>query len=243
VLDPRHRSTSMHRRSVPRSLWLGVLELRWVRVERASERLEASRFDSIIGSFGWLVDYVGDRNAANGCETAVSSDPSHCGGCNTVCSTLNVATAVCVNGVCNPACKPGNAHCKGTTNTGCETSILSDISTCVGEGRPCTAWLILWCNRSMNAAWCDGRQLWRLLACMLEQQRHSFVFGRSVLGTMPQRILGLQQQQGHRWMRVEYSQRLVELRIVWIAMQHQPRDTIVHRRSVPRNVPDRLGKL
>jgi len=124
----------MHRRSVPRSLWLGVLELRWVRVERERERFEASRFDSTIGSFGWLVDCVGDRNAANGCETAVSSDPSHCGGCNTVCSTLNVAAAVCVNGVCNPACKPGNAHCSGTMNTGCETSILSDISTCVGWG-------------------------------------------------------------------------------------------------------------
>ena len=124
-----------------------------------------------------------------------------------------------------------------------QTLVRVLVGGLVGEGRPCTTWLISWCNRSMNSAWWDGRQLWRLLARMLEQQCHSFVFGRSVLRTMPQRILGLQQQQGHRWMRVEYSQRLVELWIVWIAMQHQPRDTIVHRRSVPRNVPDRLGKL
>ena len=98
------------------------------------ERKQQSRFESMnarIGSFDWLIDCVGDRNPANGCETAVSSDPSHCGGCTTVCSTLNVATAVCVNGVCNPACKSGYAHCSGTMNTGCESLVLSSARTCI----------------------------------------------------------------------------------------------------------------
>src|SRR5262249_6936191 len=53
-----------------------------------------------------------DGNAANGCETNLSSDVNHCNGCGNACPVPPNAAAVCVLGVCGAgACNPGFANC------------------------------------------------------------------------------------------------------------------------------------
>jgi hypothetical protein len=75
----------------------------------------------------------------DGCEVNVGSDPSHCGGCATVCSTNNIATPTCGGGVCNGACNAGFADCNGNKLTdGCETNISANTADCGGCGLVCS---------------------------------------------------------------------------------------------------------
>jgi hypothetical protein len=71
-----------------------------------------------------------DNNAANGCETSLQSDTSHCGGCATVCST-NHATAACAAGTCQvQACSPGFGNCDANASNACELDTLSSVAHC-----------------------------------------------------------------------------------------------------------------
>jgi hypothetical protein len=79
-----------------------------------------------------------DGNAANGCETNLRSDVSHCGACNNVCVGAN-ATMVCVNGTCRiGVCDPGFDDCDGTVGNGCETNLRSDVNHCGACDHACT---------------------------------------------------------------------------------------------------------
>jgi len=49
------------------------------------------------------------------------NDPNNCGGCNVVCSGLNVDTRQCTSGACNPVCSFGWQSCDGNLTNGCET--------------------------------------------------------------------------------------------------------------------------
>lgn len=69
-----------------------------------------------------------DNNPANGCETAVLADSSHCGACDVVCP---VGTA-CQGGVC--ACPGGQLVCGGTC-----TTVASDPTNCGGCGNVCSS--------------------------------------------------------------------------------------------------------
>jgi hypothetical protein len=78
-----------------------------------------------------------DGLAANGCETPVFNDPDNCGGCGQVCSGDNISRS-CHAGTCNGACLPGYDDCNGDKRTdGCETSLLTDPSSCGACGASC----------------------------------------------------------------------------------------------------------
>jgi hypothetical protein len=70
-----------------------------------------------------------DGNTANGCEQDVSTDATHCGGCNTVCNSTN-GKAACVAGKCAITCNPGYGDCSNGTSDGCETDLLTSTAHC-----------------------------------------------------------------------------------------------------------------
>ncbi|MBL8601309.1 MAG: hypothetical protein JNK72_05245 [Myxococcales bacterium] len=79
-----------------------------------------------------------DNNAANGCETNTSSNPSACGGCGRVCNLANVAAATCAAGQCGVGqCAPGFADCDGNPANGCEVNLSADASHCGRCGLRC----------------------------------------------------------------------------------------------------------
>ncbi len=81
-----------------------------------------------------------DRNAANGCETAVgAADRANCGACGRVCVLPNAAGA-CAAGACVPgACAAGWGDCDGVASNGCEARLAIDGAHCGACGRRCAA--------------------------------------------------------------------------------------------------------
>jgi hypothetical protein len=64
-----------------------------------------------------------DNNAANGCETNLSTTVSACGACGRACSLAN-ATPVCMGGQCAVgSCTTGFGNCDGNPANGCETNL------------------------------------------------------------------------------------------------------------------------
>lgn len=80
-----------------------------------------------------------DGNAmGNGCETHLPTDPSHCGGCQRVCTVEN-GTAGCEDGKCTvAACEAGFADCDRNPDTGCEVDTTSDAEHCGACNTPCS---------------------------------------------------------------------------------------------------------
>ncbi|MDP3273782.1 MAG: hypothetical protein Q8Q09_01210 [Deltaproteobacteria bacterium] len=77
-----------------------------------------------------------DGNAANGCETTLTSI-THCGACGRTCSYAN-GTAACSAGTCALAsCQTGFGNCDGNPANGCETA-LNTTSNCGACGSACT---------------------------------------------------------------------------------------------------------
>jgi hypothetical protein len=80
-----------------------------------------------------------DRNAANGCETNLSTSVSNCGACGNVCSAAN-ATSSCTAGQCTIAsCNTGFADCDHNAANGCEANLTNDVRNCGACGVVCSA--------------------------------------------------------------------------------------------------------
>ncbi len=78
-----------------------------------------------------------DGNPANGCEARLTSDPSRCGTCATVCAGGTNARAVCATGICQLECAPGFANCDGSAVNGCEAA-LDGTASCGRCGNVCS---------------------------------------------------------------------------------------------------------
>ncbi len=78
-----------------------------------------------------------DGNPANGCEVNITSSPTACGACGTVCALAN-ASQVCVAGRCGiGACNDGFGNCDGVLSNGCETDLRTSSNNCGACGRVC----------------------------------------------------------------------------------------------------------
>jgi len=87
---------------------------------------------SCAGTFGDC-----DGNAANGCETELSSSTTHCGTCGRACSFANAAGA-CTMGACTiTRCNDGFADCDGSPANGCETNLGDSAAHCGACGTSC----------------------------------------------------------------------------------------------------------
>jgi hypothetical protein len=79
--------------------------------------------------------------AADGCETNLAADPTHCGACPTRCTAPAGRSATCVAGVCTVGvtCAAPLADCNGTMGDGCEENTNTSTLHCGGCGRACNA--------------------------------------------------------------------------------------------------------
>jgi Ca2+-binding RTX toxin-like protein len=81
-----------------------------------------------------------DGRYANGCETDLGSNPSHCGGCGIACPAAPNMGAVCQSGSCGlGACLPGWADCDANPANGCEVNLFVDNGNCGACGNTCGA--------------------------------------------------------------------------------------------------------
>ncbi len=80
-----------------------------------------------------------DNDNANGCETSVSNNLAHCGGCGVACSSQNI-TPSCSNGSCaGGTCAAGFSDCNSNKQSdGCETNTASSPQHCGGCGMACS---------------------------------------------------------------------------------------------------------
>ncbi len=78
-----------------------------------------------------------DGMPANGCETDLTTDAAHCGGCGLTCSPAH-ATARCAAGACGVAsCDVGFGDCDAAPANGCEADTRTDARNCGGCGMVC----------------------------------------------------------------------------------------------------------
>lgn len=77
-----------------------------------------------------------NTNAADGCETDLSNDTHHCGGCSTDCTSpmpSGVSAAVCKSGACSvTSCNSGAYNQNGSYADGCECVADVHPGTCGG---------------------------------------------------------------------------------------------------------------
>ncbi len=105
-----------------------------------------------------------DGNAANGCETALSSDVANCSACGRACTTRN-GTPACTTGTCTIArCNTGYDNCNGDPLDGCETALLTDPRNCGGCGRPCATGQV--CSSGVCVTSCPTGQALCAGACV-----------------------------------------------------------------------------
>ena len=100
-----------------------------------------------------------NKNAADGCEVATSTDASNCGGCGFACDAPGVQSKKCVAGACAPACAAGKGDCNGPApgniDDGCEATLATDANNCgacgvvCGAGQQCCAG---GCQQTSNCA-------------------------------------------------------------------------------------------
>jgi hypothetical protein len=104
-----------------------------------------------------------DSNRTNGCETNTNSSTTHCGGCGRACLTAApVATASCMNGLCNSTCTGGSGNCTQpaypAADNGCETNTGNDPNNCGACNRACsgTQTAMLNCSGGLCTSTCSG---------------------------------------------------------------------------------------
>jgi hypothetical protein len=95
----------------------------------------------------------GDCNvdAADGCESDLTSSPTHCGDCGTSCGVAGPGQEVsCVEGSCVSSCAAFTGDCDGDQSNGCETDTSTDLSHCGAcTSAPCV-------DGPNGKATCDG---------------------------------------------------------------------------------------
>jgi len=79
-----------------------------------------------------------DGDPGNGCEAALRTSVESCGACGHACATPASATALCVDGTCAFACKPGTGDCDGDPGNGCEATLATDVANCGACGAACS---------------------------------------------------------------------------------------------------------
>src|SRR5574337_175096 len=79
-----------------------------------------------------------DGLVSNGCETDLTTSPTNCGACGTVCNSTN-GTATCAASVCGITCNAGFANCDGLLSNGCEVNTTNDSTNCGTCGTVCSA--------------------------------------------------------------------------------------------------------
>jgi hypothetical protein len=78
-----------------------------------------------------------NRDAADGCETQLSTTVAHCGTCGNACQTAN-GTPGCIDGACVLAqCNTGFRDCDGLQSTGCEADVARSLEHCGSCGVRC----------------------------------------------------------------------------------------------------------
>ncbi len=77
-----------------------------------------------------------DDDADTGCEAVLTSDTSHCGACDVVCTNEHGRT-LCVEGECVPTCTTGFADCDEDPSNGCEADLMTSLSNCGVCGERC----------------------------------------------------------------------------------------------------------
>ncbi|EYF06307.1 Hypothetical protein CAP_2185 [Chondromyces apiculatus DSM 436] len=80
-----------------------------------------------------------DGQTANGCETNLLSNTSHCGACGTACVMPNAVGACAAGGCVIAACNPGYADCDGLVANGCEVNTQTSTNHCGVCGNTCSA--------------------------------------------------------------------------------------------------------
>jgi len=85
-----------------------------------------------------------DQNAANGCETNISTNPAHCGACQADCDLDNVVDYKCEGGNCTidfeaGGCLSGFLDVNGYADDGCEVDTTSDPLNCGGRDIVCSS--------------------------------------------------------------------------------------------------------
>jgi hypothetical protein len=80
-----------------------------------------------------------DGNAANGCETDITTTVAHCGKCGNACASGFNGEAVCDKGVCSLKCATDFLDCDKDAANGCETASISDPMNCGACKNSCTA--------------------------------------------------------------------------------------------------------
>ena len=79
-----------------------------------------------------------DGNPATGCETDLSSDATHCGGCLNACKAPDNATALCSSSTCGSSCKANFNDCDTDKGNGCESNSNNDAANCGACGNDCS---------------------------------------------------------------------------------------------------------
>jgi hypothetical protein len=79
-----------------------------------------------------------DGDLANGCETWVDTNITHCGWCNHPCTNAN-GTTLCLASACSPTCNTGWGDCDGAADNGCETDLNIDTANCGACNHGCGA--------------------------------------------------------------------------------------------------------
>ena len=78
-----------------------------------------------------------DGDTANGCETDLQSDTSHCGACVSACSEAG-GSASCVAGGCViTGCDEGHGDCDRVATNGCEANLAASPAHCGACGNVC----------------------------------------------------------------------------------------------------------
>lgn len=95
-----------------------------------------------------------DKQAANGCEVNLMTDPASCGACSDACITLN-ADPACVDGDCAIGfCGAGFEDCDGNVANGCEANVQASPLTCGDCDTACGPFDV--CQNGQCVLVCEG---------------------------------------------------------------------------------------
>ena len=116
-----------------------------------------------------------NMSVADGCETNINTDITHCGDCTTRCTYAH-ATGTCTLGVCAlGTCEMNFGNCDGDPGNGCETDLLRAPLSCGRCGAApcpevCSNGTCALCNSGTAGLTCNGGGICRcaggMCACM-----------------------------------------------------------------------------